>query len=234
MTTGRIWTALLSAVALVTMPAAAGYAQDAAGKKKGGRKAGEVVDVATLPADIVDAVKKALPDCKIDSGTKKTNKKGDSYTLTLSKDGKTCEADLAPGKNGGYQGELIETVDAATLPKRITKAVDEEAPGGKITKAEKVTRIPDGGSHYRIEIDASGTSKTVTLSEKGKVIPPPGERKKKDAGAAAGATPPAAGDAGTVKKDAGAAAGATPPVAGDAGTDKKDGAVAPPPTEKKE
>jgi hypothetical protein len=219
---GRIatrWPTLLFAAALAALPAVSGYAQDATGKKKGGKKGGEVVDVATLPADVTDAVKKALPDCKIESGTKKTGKKGDSYTLNLSKDGKTCEADLAPAKNGGFQGEVIETIDASALPKRVSKAADTEAAGGKITKAEKLTKIPDGEVQYRLAIDASGTPKTVTISEKGKVVPPPGERKKKDAGAAAGATPPAGADAGTDKKD-GAAAPAP--------AEKKDDAAAPP------
>jgi hypothetical protein len=213
MMTGRIvtrCTAVLFASALAALPA---VAQDAGGKKKGGKKGGEIVDVASLPAEVTDAVKKGLPDCKIESGTKKTGKKGDAYTLTLSKDGKSYEADLAPGKNG-LQGEIVEPSEASALPKRASKNADTEAAGGKITKVEKLTTIPDGETQYRLTIDADGTSRTVTLSEKGKVIPAPGEKKKK-------------------KKDDGVGAGAAP-AAGDAGTEKKDGAAAPPPPEKKE
>jgi len=114
----------------------------------------ETLSPDAVPKNVVDAVKKYLPDFAISEAVCKTDiPDGDSeYRMKLTKNGKQIQAqiDVDP-KKGTMDGEINERVAPGEIPQQVVDAFKKYVPDLQPGEAEK-----------RIEFDADSNGATIT------------------------------------------------------------------------
>ena len=123
---------------------------------------------ADLPKAVKATVKKLYPDAKIVGASKETDEKEKEtmYEVEMMVDGKSV--DLAIDD----EGELEETekeINAADLPKAVTRAAAKRFPNAKITKVEEVTD-EDDKVVYELALIHDGEKMEVVIAPNGKIL----------------------------------------------------------------
>jgi len=123
------------------------------------------VDLKILPPAVLAAFKASYPRAAI-RGTSKETEKGVTYYEVESVDGKT-NRDLLYTADG-KAAEIEETIAPEALPAAVRQTLAGEFPGGKVLKAEEMTK--DGRKLYELRIQLKDKKKGVTIDPAGKII----------------------------------------------------------------
>ncbi len=122
-----------------------------------------------LPKKVMAAAKKMFPDAKMIGAVKETDddKKDEVlYVVEYKIDGKAIE--LAIDADGKIEA-IEKEIDAADLPKAVTRAFAKQYPNGKITKVEEVTD-EDDTVVYELDITNDGKKSEVIMAPNGKIL----------------------------------------------------------------
>lgn len=133
----------------------------------------ETLSPDAVPKDVVDAVKKYLPDASITEATCKTDiPDGDSeYRLKLSRNGKQIQAqiDVDP-KKGTMDGEIKERVAPDEIPKEVAEAFKKNAPDLQLGEAEKQIEFDSDGTRIAYRWNIEGAGIRVSISQDGSMV----------------------------------------------------------------
>ncbi|MGC8830444.1 MAG: PepSY-like domain-containing protein [Verrucomicrobiia bacterium] len=133
----------------------------------------ETLSPDAVPKDVVDAVKKYLPDAAIAEATCKTDiPDGDSeYRMKLTKNGKQIQAqiDVDP-KKGTMDGEINERVAATEIPQQVVDAFKKNAPDLQIGEAEKRIEFDSDGTTITYRWDFKDKDMRVAISQDGNMV----------------------------------------------------------------
>lgn len=127
------------------------------------------IELDALPGKVKAAAKRAFPEAKLVGAVKEVDdddKDEILYILELSADGKTIE--VAVDDDGDIEA-VEKEIDAADLPKAVTRAAAQRFPNGKIAKVEEVSDADDAVV-YELEIKDGGKRIEVVMSPNGKIL----------------------------------------------------------------
>lgn len=140
-------------------------------ESEGSEEAGETPkapDLKLLPPVVLSAFKTAYPKADI-IGTSKETEEGVTYFEVESLDG-TLRRDLLYAGDG-KSVEIEEVISPDTLPAAVKQAVLKAHPGGKILKAEAMTR---SGQHlFELSVEDNGKKFSLIVDPSGEIIKAP-------------------------------------------------------------
>lgn len=124
---------------------------------------------AEVPKEVVDLVKKFLPEGTITEATKRVRNNEDEYRLRVFVAGKIAEAEFDVEPGDAPEGSIEEPVAEADLPKAVAEAFRKAAPEAGPLKGRKVTDIdkdfPEGISTYEWKL--KDPKRTLVISADG-------------------------------------------------------------------
>ncbi len=115
-----------------------------------------------VPAAVLAAFQSSYPNAKIKGYSKETDK-GQLVYEVESEEG-TVTRDVTYTADGTLVS-VEETVDTSALPAGVQAALDKNFPGGKIRKAEKITK--SGVVTYEFKIKHNGRTTEVVFDPEG-------------------------------------------------------------------
>jgi hypothetical protein len=128
-----------------------------------------------IPSAVLTAFKTDYPNATI-KGQAVETEKGKKYYEIESVDGKTGR-DLLYTPDGKIS-EIEEDMDISTLSAEMKGTVDKAYPGGKLVKAEKVTR--GASTTYELHVKVGKKTKEVALDASGKILKAAKKSSEKD------------------------------------------------------
>ena len=164
------WMNATAALAVLTLLGTPAFALD---EKK--------VKIEDLPKAVAAAAQKAFPAARMVGAVQETDdddKDDILYVVELQLDGKTVE--LAVDADGTIEA-VEKEIDAADLPKAVTRAAAQRFPNGKVAKVAEVSDADDDVV-YELDIMDNGKKLEVVMSPNGKIldIDEDGDDDKKD------------------------------------------------------
>ena len=116
-----------------------------------------------MPAAVLAAFAKAYPKANIIGYSKETENNQTTYEI------ESMEGQLHRDVTYMDDGKLVsveESIEVAEIPAAVKAAIDKKFPGGKITRAEKVTK--GSAIAYEFEIEFKGQTVEIVFDAAGK------------------------------------------------------------------
>jgi uncharacterized membrane protein YkoI len=137
----------------------------------------EKIDLDKVPAAVLEAVKKKLPDLKVTGAAKETEDGKTLYEVTGKKGKKNVDVSLTPA------GEIVmieSEIAVSDLPKDVTEALEAKYPKAKIQLTEEVASGKDLKelAYELIIVTADKKKFELKFDPKGKILNT--EEKKSD------------------------------------------------------
>lgn len=153
-------------MALLTLLAVSGMVFSANAKEKE-----EEIALDKLPAKVLETVKKKYPKGTLIKAVKEEEDNEVEYEVTLKDDGAKIEISI---DEKGEIESIEKEIDAKTLPKEVTEAVEKKYPKATYKLVEAVYEIEDDKEeleYYEIELTAADKKEVeIKIKANGKIV----------------------------------------------------------------
>jgi hypothetical protein len=125
----------------------------------------EKIPLDKVPPAVLKAFKTKFPAAKIKNAIKEEEDGKTVYEIESMADGLSIDAVLTPA---GKFDEIEKEIKSSNLPSAVASAIKAKHPGGKVTKAEEVTRGTK--FFYEVVVEGGGKSTDMALDKNGKDV----------------------------------------------------------------